>query len=49
MVGTPAAFIVALAVALSPILLIISLEAPMNFMPCSEHILEKRAFSDKNP
>ncbi len=47
--GTPAAFMVALAVALSPILLIISAEAPINLMSCSSHILENLAFSDKKP
>ena len=49
MVGTPAAFIVAFAVALSPILSIISAEAPINLMPFSAHILENLAFSDKKP
>ena len=47
--GTPAAFMVALALALSPMRSIISGEAPMNLIPCSSHIFEKRAFSDKNP
>ena len=49
MVGTPAAFMVALAEALSPILSIISLEAPMNLMSCSAHILENLAFSERKP
>ena len=47
--GTPASIIVAFAVALSPILLIISGDAPMNFIPCSSQIFENFAFSDKNP
>ena len=49
MVGTPAAFMVALAVALSPILSIISAEAPMNLIPFSAHILENLAFSERKP
>ena len=48
-VGTPASFIVAFALALSPIFSIISGEAPINFIPCSLQILENLAFSDKNP
>ena len=47
--GTPAFFMVSLAVALSPMELIISAEAPMNLIPCSEQILENSAFSDKKP
>src|SRR5690554_6105853 len=49
MVGTPAAAMVALAVALSPILLIISGVAPINFILYSSQILENSAFSDKKP
>ena len=49
MVGTPAAFIVAFAEALSPILSIMSGEAPINLMPCSAQIFENFEFSDKNP
>src|SRR5690554_4381605 len=49
MVGTPAAAMVALAVALSPILLIMSGVAPINLMLYSSQILENSAFSDKNP
>ena len=49
MIGTPAFFIVAFADALSPILLIISLDAPINFMSCSEHILENFEFSERKP
>ena len=44
-----ASFIVAFALALSPIFSIISGEAPINFIPCSLQILENLAFSDKNP
>ena len=40
---------VSFADALSPILLIISLEAPINLMSCSEHILENFEFSERNP
>ncbi len=47
--GTPASFIVAFAVALSPILEIISAEAPINLILCSSQIFENLAFSDKNP
>ena len=47
--GTPAAFIVNLAVALSPILEIISHEAPMNLISCSSQIFENFAFSDRKP
>ena len=49
MIGTPAFFMVSFAEALSPILLIISLEAPINFISCSEHILENFEFSDRKP
>ena len=48
-VGTPARFMVSLAVALSPILLIISALAPMNLIPYSSQTLENSAFSAKNP
>ncbi len=47
--GTPAACIVALAEALSPILSIISGEAPINLISCSSHILENFEFSAKKP
>ena len=47
--GTPAAFIVALAFALSPILSIISGDAPINLISCSAQIFENLAFSDKKP
>ena len=47
--GTPAAFIVALAFALSPIWSIISPVAPINLILCSSHNLENLAFSDKKP
>ena len=47
--GTPAFFMVSFAVALSPIELIISAEAPMNLMPCSEQIRENSAFSERKP
>ena len=47
--GTPAAFIVSFADALSPILSIISGEAPINLIPCSPQIFENLEFSDKNP
>jgi hypothetical protein len=40
---------VALALALSPIFSICSGEAPMNLIPFFWQILEKLAFSDKNP
>ncbi len=48
-VGTPASFIVAIAEALSPILSIISAEAPINLILCSSHIFENLEFSDKKP
>ena len=47
--GTPARFIVSFAVALSPIELIMSAEAPMNLIPCSEQIRENSAFSERKP
>ena len=49
MVGTPAAFMVALAEALSPMASIISGEAPMNLMSFSPHTLENWAFSERKP
>ena len=49
MVGTPAAFIVSFAEDLSPILSIISGEAPINLILCSSQIFENLLFSDKNP
>ena len=48
-VGTPAFFIVSFADALSPIPLIIAGDAPINLISFSPHILEKLAFSAKNP
>ena len=48
-VGIPAACIVALAVALSPILFIMEGVAPINFILCSSQISENFAFSDKKP
>ena len=48
-VGTPAFFMVSLALALSPIASIISGEAPINFIPCSLQILLNFEFSDRKP
>ena len=47
--GTPAAFMVNFAVALSPIFEIISDDAPINLISCSSQIFENFAFSDKKP
>ena len=47
--GTPAAIMVDLALLLSPILFIISGEAPINFILFWRQISEKRAFSLKKP
>ena len=49
MVGTFAFRMVSLAEALSPMASICSGSAPMNFILCSLHILEKLAFSERNP
>ena len=49
MVGTPAAFMVALAEALSPMASIISGLAPMNLMLFSLQMRENSAFSERNP
>ena len=47
--GTPAFFIVALALDLFPISSIISLDGPINLIPISLHILAKELLSDKKP
>jgi hypothetical protein len=47
--GRPAAFIVARATALSPILRIISGVGPMNTKPHEAHTSAKCAFSDRKP
>ena len=47
--GTPASFMVSLAVALSPILSIWSAEAPINLIPCSAQIRENLEFSLRKP
>ena len=47
--GTPASIIVVLAIALSPIRLIMSSEAPINLILCSSHNLENLAFSERKP
>ena len=47
--GTPAVLAVSLAVALSPICLIVSGAGPMNVMCIFSHIVAKVGFSDKNP
>ena len=48
-VGTPAFFIVSLAVDLSPIRVMDSGSGPMNFRPWSLHMLTKEAFSERKP
>ena len=47
--GTPRAFMVSLAVILSPITLICSAVGPMNFSPWSSIACTKLAFSERNP
>ena len=49
MIGTLAFSIVSLALALSPIFLIVSDFGPMNVMLQDSHCSAKSAFSDKNP
>ncbi len=47
--GTPAAVIVALAAALSPISSMLSGDGPMNFIPCSRHRRLNSARSARKP